>query len=175
MFLAKKTLCGLSLPWFTCSLGSPGQTPFCSSASTSVPGAPASSLVTGSQERVLNPGSEIAAPDWVAVLLLATRQPPAPRLTRSLAPVSDGDASAATDLLIRAAGRGLAALPGPLAAASGPAAAGARPACDACAGRPDSVASATANVAADQVATRMPEARLVDRTAALLSAAPAPR
>jgi hypothetical protein len=73
------------------------------------------------------------------------------------------------------AGRGLAALSRPVAAAPGRAATDVRPACDAWAGRPDSVASATANVAADQVATRIPEARLVVRTAVLLSAATAPR
>src|SRR5215469_17034292 len=119
MVVAKKTLCRLLPDWFTCSRGSPGQTPFCSRASTSVPGAPASSLVTGSQERALKPGSEIAAPDWVAVALLATRQPPVPRLTRSLAPVSDGEASAAAALVTRAvvAGPGPAALPRPAAAA----------------------------------------------------------
>jgi hypothetical protein len=35
----------------------------------------------------LNDGAEISAPGCVAVALLATRQPPAPRSVRSLAPV----------------------------------------------------------------------------------------
>src|SRR5215472_9423669 len=88
MLSEKNTLRGLSLPWFTgCSAGSPGQRPFCSRASTSVPGAPASSLRTGSQELASNDGSEICDPGAVAVALLATRQPPAPRLAISLAPV----------------------------------------------------------------------------------------
>ena len=73
-----------------------GQPPFCSSAAISVPGAPASSLLTGSQPAVLKPGVEICAPVWVAVALLATFQPPvAPRLLMSLAPVSADDASPA--------------------------------------------------------------------------------
>src|SRR5215472_18037148 len=74
--------------WFTgCRAGSPGHRPFCARASISVPGAPAPSLATGSQDPALNPGLEIRAPDWVAVALLATRQPCAPRSVTSLAPV----------------------------------------------------------------------------------------
>src|SRR5215469_4201694 len=74
--------------WFTgCRAGSPGQRPFCARASTSVPGAPAPSLATGSQDLALNPGLEICAPDWGAVALLATRQPCAPRSVTLLAPV----------------------------------------------------------------------------------------
>src|SRR5215469_4103252 len=76
--------------WFTgCRAGSPGQRPFCARASTSVPGAPAPSLATGNQDLALNPGLEICAPDWVAVALLATRQPCAPRSVTSLAPVAE--------------------------------------------------------------------------------------
>ncbi len=87
MLAAKNTLCLLSLLWFTgCSAGSPGQRPFCSRASISVPGAPALSLATRSQELASNDGAEICAPDWVAVALLATRHPCAPRLATSLAP-----------------------------------------------------------------------------------------
>ena len=56
--------------------------------SISVPGAPALSLATRSQDRALKPGAEIAAPDCVAVALLATCQPPAPRLMTSLAQVT---------------------------------------------------------------------------------------
>jgi hypothetical protein len=52
-----------------------------------VPGAPAESLATRSQDPALNDGAEISAPGCVAVALLATRQPPAPRSVRSLAPV----------------------------------------------------------------------------------------
>src|SRR5215469_14111527 len=75
--------------WLTgCSAGSPGQRPFCASASISVPGAPAPSLATGSQDLASNPGLEICAPDWVAFALLATRQPCAPRSVTSLAPVA---------------------------------------------------------------------------------------
>src|SRR5690242_13534169 len=92
MLFEKNTLFGLLVPWFTgCSAVSPGHWPFCASASSSVPGAPASSLVTGSQVLVLNPGVEICAPDWVATALLCTAQPPLPRLERSLAPVPDGE------------------------------------------------------------------------------------
>src|SRR6516162_9631004 len=88
MLSEKKMLCWLSVLSLTgCRLRSPGQRPFCTSASTSVPGAPASSLATGSQELALNDGAEICAPDSVAVALLATRQPPAPRSVTSLAPV----------------------------------------------------------------------------------------
>src|SRR5262249_13110035 len=92
MLFEKNTLFGLLVPWFTgCSAVSPGQLPFCARASISVPGAPASSLLTGSQVLVLNPGAEICAPDWVATALLCTVQPPPPRLAMSLAPVSDGE------------------------------------------------------------------------------------
>src|SRR6516225_3192932 len=88
MLFEKKTLFGLLVAWFTgCSAVSPGHWPFCARASTSVPGAPASSLVTGSQVLVLKPGVEICAPDWVATALLCTAQPPEPRLVMSLAPV----------------------------------------------------------------------------------------
>src|SRR5579859_6287804 len=91
MLFEKKTLFGLLVPWFTgCSAVSPGHWPFCARASSSVPGAPASSLVTGSQVDVLNPGVEICAPVWVATALLCTSQPPLPRLVMSLAPVPAG-------------------------------------------------------------------------------------
>src|SRR5581483_9442392 len=74
--------------WFTGSRAwLPGHLPFCASASISVPGAPASSLATGSQLLVSKPGVEICAPDWLATALLCTDQPPAPRSVRSLAPV----------------------------------------------------------------------------------------
>src|SRR6516164_141747 len=89
MLSEKKMLCGLSVLSLTgCRLGSPGQRPFCARASISVPGAPAPSLATGSQDLALNPGLEICAPDWVALALLATRQPCAPRSVTSLAPVA---------------------------------------------------------------------------------------
>src|SRR5262249_47063396 len=95
MLLAKNTLFEPLVAWVTgCRAVSPGQRPFCASASISVPGAPASSLVTGSQVDVLNPGVEICAPDCVAMALLCTVQPPAPRLATSVAPVSAGEASA---------------------------------------------------------------------------------
>src|SRR5262252_3218912 len=91
MLSEKNTLWRLSLLRFTgCRPGSSGQRPFCSSASTSVPGAPAESLATGSQELASNEGAEICAPVCVAVALLATRQPPAPRSVTSLAPVPPG-------------------------------------------------------------------------------------
>src|SRR5262249_1916327 len=87
MLSEKNTLREPLLPWFTgCSAGSPGQRLFCSSASISVPGAPASSLRTRSQELASNDGAEICDPGAVAVALLATRQPCAPRLAVSLAP-----------------------------------------------------------------------------------------
>ena len=70
---------------------SPGHWPFCARASISVPGAPVSSLVTGSQVLVLKPGAEICAPVWVATALLCTFQPPDPRFVMLLAPVSAGD------------------------------------------------------------------------------------
>src|ERR1700746_877976 len=91
MLLAKNTLFGLSALWFTgCSAVSPGHLPFCTRASISVPGAPASSLLTGSQVLVLNPGVEICAPDWVATALLCTSHPLAPRLVRSVPPGAAG-------------------------------------------------------------------------------------
>src|SRR5215470_12032560 len=91
MLLEKNTLFAPLVLWLTgCSAVSPGHMPFCARASISVPGAPASSLVTGSQVLVLNPGVEICAPVWVATALLCTFQPAAPRLVTSLAPVPDG-------------------------------------------------------------------------------------
>ncbi len=79
----------LSELWFTgWRLGSPGHRPFWASASISVPGAPASSLATGSQPPVRKPGVEICAPVWVALALLCTCQPWAPRFDTLLAPVS---------------------------------------------------------------------------------------
>jgi hypothetical protein len=92
MLLLKNTLFGLLVLWFTgWSAVSPGHRPFCARASISVPGAPASSLVTGSHVLVLNPGVEICAPVWVAAALLCTSQPALPRLVMSLAPVSAGE------------------------------------------------------------------------------------
>jgi hypothetical protein len=89
MLFEKKTLFGLLVLWFTgCSAVLPGHLPFCARASISVPGAPASSLVIGSQVLVLKPGVEICAPVCVATALLCTCQPPAPRSEISLAPVS---------------------------------------------------------------------------------------
>src|SRR5216683_197850 len=88
MLSEKNTLRRLSLLRFTgCRPWSSGQRPFCSSASTSVPGAAAESLATRSQERASNDGAEIRAPGAVAVALLATCQPPVPRSVTSLAPV----------------------------------------------------------------------------------------
>src|SRR5690242_20596568 len=88
MLSEKNTLRLLLLPWFTgCSAVSPGQRPFCSRASSSVPGASASSLRTRSQELVSNAGAEICDPGAAAVALLATRQPRVPRSATSLAPV----------------------------------------------------------------------------------------
>src|SRR5580700_12321679 len=93
MLVEKNTLFGLSVLWLTgCSAVFPGHLPFCARASTSVPGAPASSPVTGSQVLVLNPGVEICAPVCVATALLCTSQPPLPRLVTSLAPVPAGAA-----------------------------------------------------------------------------------
>src|SRR5215469_15256691 len=87
MLFEKNTLFGPLVLWFTgCSAVSPGHWPFCASASTSVPGAPVSSLVTGSQVLVLNPGVDIWAPVWVATALLWTSQPLAPRLVISEPP-----------------------------------------------------------------------------------------
>src|SRR5262249_3048566 len=103
MLAEKNTLLGLFVPWFTgCSAVSPGHMPFWARASISVPGAPASSLLTGSQVLVLNPGVEIWAPPWLATALLCTAQPLGPRLEPSLAPVSDGELAAAT-AVVRAA------------------------------------------------------------------------
>src|SRR5215469_9586545 len=88
MLSEKNTLWRPRSLWFTgCRARSPGHRPFCARASISVPGAPAPSLATGSQDRALNPGLEIRAPDWVAIALLATRQPCAPRSVTLLAPV----------------------------------------------------------------------------------------
>src|SRR5689334_9052094 len=91
MLSEKNTLWRLSLLRFTgCRPRSPGQRPFCSSASISVPGAPAESLATRSHDRASKDGAEICAPGCVAVALLATCQPPAPRPVTSLAPVPPG-------------------------------------------------------------------------------------
>src|SRR5882724_2057878 len=96
MLAEKNTLLGPLLPWFTgCRAGSPGHWRFWTRASISVPGAPASSLATGSQLAVLKPGVEICAPLWVAIALLCTAQPLVPRLLRSEPPVSAGDARTA--------------------------------------------------------------------------------
>jgi hypothetical protein len=65
-----------------------GQAPFWSNALISVPGAPASSVATGSQPVVGNPGVEITDPDWVAVALVNTLQPAVPRSTSALDPVA---------------------------------------------------------------------------------------
>src|SRR6516225_2195780 len=96
MLFEKNTLFGLLVPWFTgWSAVSPGHWPFCARASISVPGAPASSLLTGSHVLVLNPGVEICAPVCEATALLCTSQPPLPRFVMSLAPVSAGEAGLA--------------------------------------------------------------------------------
>src|SRR5215470_14781078 len=79
MLLEKNTLFGPLVLWFTgCRAVSPGQSPFWASASTSVPGAPASSLVTGIQLEVLKPGVEIWAPVAEVLALLSTLQPAPP-------------------------------------------------------------------------------------------------
>src|SRR5215469_5238584 len=92
MLFEKNTLFGLLVPWLTgCKLVSPGHLPFCARASISVPGAPASSLATGSQLLVLNPGVDICAPDWVATALLCTVQPAAPRSVTSELPGLAGE------------------------------------------------------------------------------------
>src|ERR1700748_219471 len=92
MLFEKKTLFGLLVLWFTgCSAVLPWHLPFCARASISVPGAPASSLVIGSQVLVLKPGVEICAPVCVATALLCTSQPFAPRSDTSLAPVPSGE------------------------------------------------------------------------------------
>ena len=144
-----------------------------------MPGAPASSLRTGSHEPALNPGWEITAPDCGAVALLATRQPPDPRLTTSLAPVSEGAASRAVARLIRVAmprpgraalARVLPAWPVP----AWPVPAWLALAGTAWAGPPGSTAGRTARTAA-AVAMSALEPRLLDRIAALLPAADPPR
>jgi hypothetical protein len=67
-------------------------------------------LATRSQEPALNDGAEISAPGWVAVALLATRQPPAPRSVMSLAPVAAAvPLRAAGDAAIRMAAETVAA------------------------------------------------------------------
>src|SRR5215469_9013347 len=92
MLFEKNTLSGLLVLWFTgCRAVSPGHWPFWSRASISVPGAPATSLVTGSEVLVVNHDGEIWAPVWVATALLCTSQPLLPRLETSLAPVPSGE------------------------------------------------------------------------------------
>src|SRR5215467_810982 len=96
MLLEKNTLLGLLVLWFTgCRAVSPGHLPFCSRASISVPGAPASSLLTGNQVLVLNPGVEICAPVCVATALLCTCQPDEPRFEMSVAPGLAGELASA--------------------------------------------------------------------------------
>src|SRR5712691_8947215 len=88
MLFEKNTLFGLLSLWLTdCRAVLPGHMPLAASASTSVPGAPASSLATGSQVEVLKPGAEICAPVADVLALLSTDQPVAPRSVMSLAPV----------------------------------------------------------------------------------------
>ena len=104
MLSAKKTLCWPELRWFTgWRDGSSGQRPFCARASTSVPGAPAPSSPTRSQEPALYPGREICAPDCVATALLTTRQPCVPRSETSLAPVGVAAAAAGEAVVVVAA------------------------------------------------------------------------
>src|SRR5579859_1899517 len=113
MLSEKNTLCGPSLLWFTgWRDGSSGHLPFCASASTSVPGAPAPSLATRSQEPALKCGLEICAPDWVATALLSTRQPCAPRSETSLAPVGEPAGAAAGAAGAEAGAAGLAGAAG---------------------------------------------------------------
>src|SRR5580693_10499003 len=93
MLFEKNTLLEPLVLWFTgCRAVSPGHWPFCARASISVPGAPASSLPTGSQLLVLKPGVEICAPVCVATALLCTCQPPLPRSVTSDAPGAAGAA-----------------------------------------------------------------------------------
>src|SRR6266851_2251605 len=111
MLLEKNTLFGPLVPWLTgCSAVSPGQSPFWASASTSVPGAPASSLATGSQVEALKPGVEICAPVAGVLALLNTFQPAVPRLETSEAPVAEGAASGALTGVFAAPWRGPARL-----------------------------------------------------------------
>jgi hypothetical protein len=123
MLAEKKTLFGLSVLWFTgCSAVSPGHFPFCARASISVPGAPASSLATGSQVLVLNPEVEICAPVCVATALLCTSQPREPRFETSLAPVPDGElvlTAAAIVGVLAVAGEAVRTRPLPAAFVSG--------------------------------------------------------
>ncbi len=93
-----------------------GHAPFCSSALISVPGAPAPSLVRESQPLVEKPGVEIWAPPCVAVALVSTFQPAAPRSTTALDPV-DGAEPEAGAAAVRAVG---AAAPNALSCASSP-------------------------------------------------------
>src|SRR5262245_25192950 len=91
MLEPKKTLLGPPVLRFTgCRAVLPGHFPLGARAASAVPGAPASSLLTGSQPAVLKPGAEIWAPVWVATALLCTVQPLAPRLVRSELPVPAG-------------------------------------------------------------------------------------
>src|SRR5215475_15282460 len=55
-----------------------GQRPFCTRASISVPGAPASSGLTCSHPEVGKPGAEMSVPLCGACLLSCTRHPPRP-------------------------------------------------------------------------------------------------
>src|SRR5580700_6597675 len=150
MLVEKNTLFGLSVLWLTgWSAVSSGHLPFCARASISVPGAPASSLVTGSQVLVLKPGVEICAPVCVATALLCTSQPPLPRLVTSLAPVPAGAAK-----LTAACAAAWCAVAGPRA--SGAVAAGAP-----CALDTSQVRAAADTMAADQRAKRGRMVRLM--------------
>src|SRR5215471_16562484 len=153
MLFEKNTLFGLLVLWFTgCSAVSPGHWPFCARASSSVPGAPASSLVTGSHVLVLNPGVEICAPVWVAAALLCTFQPAPPRLVMSLAPVSAGE------LRPMAAARAGAGRWAPAAAP---------------AGAPCALGTSHASVVTDTTAAAQRAER--GRTGCLIAATPVPR
>ena len=65
-----------------------GHSPCCSTASTSAPGAPASSGVTLKKAEVLKPGVEMTAPVWVATELLWTSHPPVPMVVVPTAPAA---------------------------------------------------------------------------------------
>src|SRR6185437_4436558 len=95
MLFEKNTLFGPPVLWLTgWRAVLPGHLPLAASASTSVPGAPASSFATGSQVEVLKPGVEICAPVADVLALLSTDQPVAPRSVVSLAPVFGAAAGA---------------------------------------------------------------------------------
>src|SRR5262249_8699360 len=90
----KKTLwASIGGPSWIADPGACGRIPFWRIASISVPGAPASSGLTGSQPAVGNPGVETCSPGCVTTRVLWTVQPCRPMVERPRPAAPDGAAA----------------------------------------------------------------------------------